>query len=141
MLEVWFFLLIGAIAIEVLTPSALVAIWFAIGALVGMILAALQVNVTMQWISVITVSIISMLCIRPLAKKSLRGNVIATNSDRLIGEVLVLTKAITKDMWGEVKHNGAYWHVVHVDGLELDEGSKVKVLSIDGAKLIVREID
>ena len=87
------------------------------------------------------VSLVTMVIVRPVATRYLRGNIIATNADRMIHEVGLVTKDITAESWGEVKIKGALWSAVNIDSSVIPAGSKVKVMAIEGAKLIVREID
>ena len=48
---------------------------------------------------------------------------------------------IKKNEWGQVKVNNTIWHAVSIDGEEIEEHAMVKVLAIEGAKLLVRRID
>ncbi|NCC54238.1 MAG: NfeD family protein [Erysipelotrichia bacterium] len=140
MLLVWVCIGVGAIVIELLTPTALISIWFACGALIAAILAFLKVNLAIQMVAFFVVSLVSMLVVRPVATRYLRGNTIATNADRMIGSMETITKAIENEHWGEVYVNASYWSAVEVNGKSVKKGSKVKVLAIEGAKLIVKEV-
>ena len=80
-----------------------------------------------------------MLVVRPIASRYLRGNTIATNADRCIGEFGVVVKPIMADEWGEVKVNGSLWHAISVDGTPIEKAARVKVIAIEGAKLLVRK--
>ncbi len=82
-----------------------------------------------------------MLLIRPLAAQYLRGNTVATNTDRLIGQTTVLTKEITPNSWGEAKICGMDWSCTSVDNSPIAKDSQVKIIAIDGAKLVVKKID
>ena len=81
-----------------------------------------------------------MLIVRPVAARYLRGNVVRTNADRYIGEKGIVTKKITSNDWGEVKIQGTIWHAVSVEDEEIEEGSRVKVVAIEGAKLLVMKL-
>lgn len=136
----WIGVLIGSVLLEVLTASALICIWFAPGALAGLIANQLNLSFTVQIILFFTISILSFVIIRPMAKEYLRGNIIATNADRVIGKHSRLIKAYLDGNYGEVRINGVIWNVISNDGKDISEGSLVEILSIDGTKLIVRKI-
>ena len=74
-----------------------------------------------------------------MAANYLRGNIVATNYDSLIGTTVKVSKDITSDAWGEVVSSGMTWSAVEVNGKFVEAGSHVKVLAIEGAKLIVKK--
>ena len=139
MIIVWCVVGVAALLFEILTIGALTSIWFTVGALVALVLALLKVSTVIQIIAFVAVSILSLLMIRPLATNYLRGNIVATNYDSLIGSVVKVTKEISPDAWGEVSINGMTWSAVEVNHGTVEVGSHVKVLAIEGAKLIVKK--
>lgn len=138
---IWIIVGIAAIALELLTPTALVSIWFAIGALAAWLAQLAGVSFVVQVMICIVVAIVFIAVIRPVAIRYLRGNTVATNADRLIGDMAVVTKQIGADSWGEVKVNGAVWSAVSVDKVVIAVDRKVRIAAIEGAKLLVREIN
>ena len=60
-----------------------------------------------------------------------------TNSDRVIGKTGEVIKRIGKNNYGEVKIFGNTWTATSKE--ELEVGDKVKVLNIEGVKLIVEK--
>lgn len=74
-----------------------------------------------------------------MSTRYLRGNIVRTNADRLIGENAVVIEAITKERWGVVKVNGAKWSAVEIDGKQAEVNEEVKIIAIEGAKLLVRK--
>lgn len=140
MLVIWIIICLAAISIELLTPTALLTIWFAGGSVIALILEILNFSVPIQIISFLVVSLVMMLVVRPVATRYLRGNVVPTNADRVIGSIAKVTKPIGDDTWGEVYVNSTYWSAVEVNNHSVEKGRQVKVLAIEGAKLIVKEI-
>lgn len=140
MILIWICICIGAIILELITPSALVSIWFAVGAVIGAITALINLPLWVQITCFIVVSVVSMVIVRPMAARYLRGNTVATNADRCIGEIGVVTKEITRDEWGEVKVGGTIWHAVAIDADCIAMTERVKVIAIEGAKLLVRRV-
>ena len=126
----WFVTFIILLIIEIVTIN-LVSIWFAIGAIASMIN-----SIFIQLIVFIIVSLISLLITKPIIKKIKSKEIIPTNLDRVIGKSAIVTKEIKKDKYGEVKVLGSIWTAC--SDADIDLGEKVKVLSIEGVKLIVK---
>lgn len=140
MLVMWIIICLAAILIELLTPTALLTIWFAGGSIIALILEICNCSVFIQVVAFLVVSLVMMLVVRPVATRYLRGNVVPTNADRVIGAIGRVTKPIEADSWGEVYVNSTYWSAVEVNNHVVEKGKQVKVLAIEGAKLIVKEI-
>lgn len=140
MVMIWIGIGIAALILELLTPSALVSIWFAVGALVAWVCALIGLPEIVQIIVCLVVSLLFIVIVRPFAVKYLRGNIVPTNADRLINEQGIVTKRIGEQDWGEVKIRGTLWSAVSVDHVAIEVGEKVRVSAIEGAKLLVREL-
>ncbi|WP_075876176.1 NfeD family protein [Merdibacter massiliensis] len=137
MIGIWLTILVAAIIIEFITPTALVSIWFAAGALVAMVLEVAAAPLWLQIIIFFIVSILLLLIVRPLSAYYLRGNIVATNADRYIGAVGIVEKTITAQEWGIVKVEGASWSAIPYNCEMIEKGERVKVVAIEGAKLLV----
>ena len=72
-----------------------------------------------------------------MIKKFKGFQVTPTNSDRVIGKTGEVIKKITKDSYGEVKIFGNVWTACSDSDIEV--GTKIKVLDIEGVKLIVKK--
>ena len=132
----WFIAFIILLFIELATVN-LVTIWFAIGAVAGLITTTFTDSFLIQLIVFIVVSLLALLLTKPLIKKFKGYDVVPTNSDRVIGKVGEVTKEIRTDKYGEVKVYGNIWTASSKEKIEV--GEKVKVLAIDGVKLIVEK--
>ena len=137
----WIIVAVASAVIEIITIGDLICIWFSVGALVALLLAWLKVKLIVQIIVFFAVSIAVMLIVRPMAIKYLRGNTVATNSDRYIGKTATLSREITADSWGLLSVGGSSWSCTSVDGEPIPQNTKVKIMAIDGAKLIVIKAD
>ena len=135
----WMAVFIISLVIELATVN-LVSIWFTVGSLFALMANQLKLDIAYQIIIFIILSIICILLIRPLAANYLRGNIVKTNADRAVGEHVTLLKAISENTWGEVKVNGVLWHARSYDNKPIEQGAKVEVLAIEGAKLVVKRI-
>ena len=141
MIWVWLAVLAAALIVELVTPTALVSIWFAAGALAAVVLTILNAPFWLQVVVFALVSLVLLAIVRPIASRYLRGNIVATNADRTIGAVAVVEKRISAQNWGIVKVEGALWSAATVDGSTIEEGSHVRVAAIEGAKLLVAKIE
>ena len=141
MLTMWIIVAIAAFIIEIFTVGNLICVWFIFGALASALLAWLKIQAIWQYIAFFVVSIASMLIIRPMAHNYLRGNIVPTNYDRLIGQNATLSKEITSNSWGEIDTGGTKWSCAILDNHPIPEGTNVRIVAIEGAKLIVKRID
>lgn len=140
MMTFWVIVAIAMVVVELVSAGNLISIWFAIGAVASMIVTMISSNVTIQVIVFAIVSMVSLLIIRPMASKFLRGQSFATNADSLIGRRAVLAEAIDEDKWGLIRINGTSWSATTADQSELPKGTRVEIVAIEGVKLIVRKI-
>ena len=132
----WFIAFVILLLIELVTVN-LVTIWFAIGAVAAIITTIFTDSILIQCIAFVVVSVISLLITKPLMKKFKKFEVEPTNSDRVIGKVGDVTKKIDKNKYGEVKVYGNTWTASSKQVINV--GERVKVLSIDGVKLVVEK--
>ena len=96
-LVVWSGVMVACIVVEILTVS-LVSVWFVIGAFAALIACLLNVSVPIQVAIFLVVSVICAIVARPMAVKSLKGNIIHTNNDALIvTHALVINKICFTD--------------------------------------------
>mgnify|MGYP002853489080 CR=1 FL=1 len=132
----WFVAFVVLLVIELATVN-LVTIWFAIGAVAAIIASVFTESVVWQSVVFILVSLISLIFTKPVMQKFRKFEMTPTNSDRVIGKIGEVTKKIDKNHYGEVKVFESTWTAAS-DGT-IDVGEKVKVLSIEGVKLIVEK--
>ncbi|MFV0550923.1 MAG: NfeD family protein [Anaerorhabdus sp.] len=136
----WICVLVGSVILEFVTVSALISIWFSVGAIGALIVMEIGLPFVWQVSVFFVISILFIIVCRPMATKYLRGNIVPTNADRVLGQQAKLLEAITPDQWGLVKIQGVEWHAVSSDGKSIDKGVLVEVLSIEGSKVIVKKI-
>lgn len=141
MIWVWLAVLAAAVIVELVTPTALVSIWFAAGALAAVIFTILHAPFWLQIAVFVLVSLLLLALVRPAATRYLRGNVVATNADRYIGAIAVVEQTITTARWGIVKVEGSSWSAASYEGERIEKGSRVKIAAIEGAKLLVAKIE
>lgn len=134
--EWWLVLFIFLVIVELSTVN-LVSIWFAVGALVASVVSLFLDNWVIQVAVFCLVSLLILVILKPFMKK-FKGQKVATNLDRVIGQIGIVTEEIQKLVPGEVKVGGRYWTATANKKIKKD--TKVKVESIDGVKLVVREV-
>ena len=127
------------LGIELATPSLLVTIWMAAGSFVALILSFLNVGVGWQILAAIVSSVLFIIFLRPMITKFLKFKPQATNADKYIGQVATLIEPITDETWGRIRLQNVEWCVKEENGKSLPAGTKVKLISIDGAKFIVQK--
>ena len=133
----WMIIFLFLIFLELSTVN-MVSIWFAIGALASFVVSFWVDNLTIQITVFVVISIISLLLTRKFVKKIRGGKIVATNLDRVIGKIGIVTEEIGKLEPGEVKVDGKKWSAISTKKIKV--GSKVEILSIDGVKLNVKEV-
>ena len=136
---IWLIIAVIFLIVETITVE-MVSIWFTLASIVSMILALCNVHVGWQIGAFAASSILLIIFTRPLVTKYLQKNESKTNVEALIGNIATVTKDILPDDRGEVKVKGQYWLAISTDNDEIKENSKVSILAIEGAKLIVKKI-
>ena len=137
-----YFWLIAMIVFGLIEAASigLTSIWFALGALVSMIVAALAGPVWLQVVLFILVSAACLAFVRPLAKTHLNNRKISTNADRAIGKIGVVKEQICNlEGRGAVYIDGKLWTARSQTGEDIDAEEQVEILSIEGVKLIVKK--
>ncbi len=120
---------------------ALTTIWFAGGALAGLILCLLGAGIEVQLVAFALVSFALLGLTRPLALRYVNRRVKKTNVDSLIGR----TARITEEVDGEAQTgaavlDGNVWTARSATGEKIPAGTLVKVQKIQGVKLIVEPV-
>ncbi|HIQ75397.1 MAG TPA: NfeD family protein [Candidatus Cottocaccamicrobium excrementipullorum] len=120
---------------------ALTTIWFAGGALAGLILCLLGAGIEVQLAAFALVSFALLGLTRPLALRYVNRRVKKTNVDSLIGR----TARITEEVDGEAQTgaavlDGNVWTARSATGEKIPAGTLVKVQKIQGVKLIVEPV-
>jgi len=135
---IWFIVLVAFLAVEAACPIHLVSVWFAAGALVALILAALGCALWLQILVFVLVSCGLLLCLWPVTKKLLNPKLTKTNVDALVGTLGTVTEEIDNlEARGQVKLGAMYWSARSTDGTAISAGTHVRVDRIEGVKLFV----
>ena len=136
---VWVAVTIICVVIESLT-LALTTIWFGISAFVMVFLAFTPLPFPAQLFIFVALALVLLIFTRPVVKQKLNQKKIATNYERIIGQIAVVTKKITALDKGSVKINGMEWTAAVKEDITLEEGSKCVVEEIAGVTAYVKQI-
>lgn len=139
---VWLVLMVIFLVIEAVTLG-ITTVWCAAGCLVAAVMDLCGASVTAQVIAMITVSVVCFIAcliwIRPMFDAKHKRELSPTNADRVLGQEGIVIRTIEPmDGKGQIKVLGQVWSA-KADKV-IAEGSKVKVLSMEGVKLIVEEV-
>lgn len=137
---IWLIILVACIVIEIITMG-LTTIWFAGGALVAAIAAALSLPLWVQIALFLVVSLILLYLTRPVAVKYFNKDRVKTNAESLVGrQAIVISEIDNLQGIGQVTVGGQEWSARSVeDGRPVSVGSVVIIRAISGVKLIVEE--
>lgn len=139
MLWFWLVLIVALVVIEAATVQ-LMTIWFAVGAIAGLIACAFKLQIWLQILIFVGVSAVALVATRPFVKRFTKVDKEPTNADRYIGKNAVVVEAIDNIHGkGAVTIGGLEWTARTTDGSTVEKDEIVTVESIEGAKLIVKK--
>lgn len=125
---------------EVLTMSFFL-LFFAFGAVVGLVLAFVGVSLPVQIAGFIVASVLSMVVLRPaiLNRLALRGGERYERRNTIAGRGAVVTSDIEPDGSGMVQIGGGeFWTArAAYSGQRIERGVRVRVLDTDGVAALV----
>ena len=138
---VWLLALVTFIVIEIATMG-LTTIWFAGGALVALLLALGEAAFYVQLGAFLVISIVLLICTRPLAIQFFNQKREKTNIDSMIGKQAIVVAGIDNlREEGQVILNGMEWSArAYEEGCVIPAGAVVEVKEIRGVKLMVQEV-
>ena len=137
--QIWLIISGVCFIAEIATVGFLI-FWFGVAALITCLLSLFISNVIAQTVIFVILSV-SLICLtRPFAEKMNKNDNIVTNSSAIIGKEGVVTKDITPNDVGQVKVSGDIRTAISTYTDIIPKGSTIKVLSIDGVKLVVEPV-
>ena len=140
LLYIWL-IVAGFLFIVELFTAGVLAVWFAIGALLAAITAFIIKDSLVAQIFVFTISsaLLTLFGIKVLKKSPTKSSTKAQRVYSIIDKTAVVTKEInTNNGVGQISVNGDLW-AAKTESLDviIPENAKVKVVSIDGVKAVV----
>ncbi len=141
MWQIWLIIAGVCLVIEIMTVGFLI-FWFAIGALLAMVVSLFTDNLIIQTTVFVISSGILIFATKPFIKKFVNNkNTIQTNVYSTIGKIGIVTKDIDSiHSLGQVKVGGEVWSAVGIDDMNIPQGTEVEIKEIKGVKAIVSPI-
>ena len=138
----WVVVLVVAVVVEIISLG-LSSIWFAGGALVALIIAALGGPIWLQVLLFLIVSFLLLIFTRPIAVKYFNKDRVRTNAESIVGKQgIVVSELNNLRGLGQVSVNGQEWSARSADDDQvIYEGSVVEIVAISGVKLICRLVE
>lgn len=135
---IWLGLIVLFLLVEAACPIHLASIWFAIGAVVALVVALLNGAVWLQILLFTVVSVGLLIALWPLVRKVLDPHRTATNVDSVIGMTArVLHPICNEDAKGQVKLGGMEWTARSTSGETIPAGALVRIDRVEGVKVFV----
>ena len=139
-MPIWMWLVAGGalLVAEMLTVDLLFAS-LAFSAFMAAGVQSLGFNMAVQGFTFGVAAVISLFILRPIALKNLKKTTpdFATNVDAWVGAA-ALTISVVTDRSGQIKLNGEIWSARSESEI-IPEGSKVRVVAIEGATAVVNQ--
>ena len=138
---VWLIIAGAFVILEIATMGFLV-FWFAVGALVAMILSFFVENLFVQSLVFVVVSTILLFATKPFVNKIMpKDSFVKTNSYSIEGKIGKVTIDIEPiEGKGQVKVAGEAWSANSVDNTYIPKDTEVVIEKIEGVKAIVKPL-
>ncbi|MDR0854606.1 MAG: NfeD family protein [Clostridiales Family XIII bacterium] len=141
MAVVWIVVAVLFAVIEGFTMG-FVTVWFSVGGIAAAISALFGASLSIQIVIFFAVSIILLIFTRPILVKHLKLGKEKTNVDAIAGKIGVVMEEIKPYETGLVKVNGVPWTAEAKEQEEtIAANSRVKILSVEGVRLIVEKAE
>jgi membrane protein implicated in regulation of membrane protease activity len=139
---IWLGLMVIFLIAEASCPLHLVSVWFAVGALVAVVVTLLGGPVWLQILLFLLVSCGLLAALWPLVRKFLKPKLTATNVDSVVGSTGLVTVAIDNvSAVGQVKLSGMEWTARSTSGAPIAAGEQIRVDRIEGVKVFVSPVE
>jgi membrane protein implicated in regulation of membrane protease activity len=135
--SIWLIVSVVLLIVEMLTPGAFFFFCFGLGALVTAGIACFAVPGWVTWMSFAGISTLLVIFARPLVRKFVHVETRASNVDELIGKEAVVLEKIRPHHPGTIKIGGEVWKADSEQ--EIADGGLVRIVKVDGTRLIVKK--
>ncbi len=141
MWQIWLIIAGICLIIEIMTVGFLI-FWFAIGALLAMIVSLFVENLVIQTSVFVLSSTILIFATKPFVKKFANNkNNIKTNVYSTVGKIGIVTQDIDSiHSLGQIKVGGEIWSAIGMNDINIPQGTEVEIKEIKGVKAIVSPI-
>ena len=137
----WLIVFVVFAAME-LVSLGMTCIWFAIGALAACVASLFTGNLVIQALVFVITTAVVLALLRPIAMKYINGKTEKTNVESVIGKIgKVISDIDNINAQGIVKIDGLDWTARSQNDEVVKEGALVEVISVEGVKVIVKEVN
>ncbi|MCL2024256.1 MAG: NfeD family protein [Coriobacteriia bacterium] len=137
---IWVVLAAALCIVEMLTLGFFL-LPFAIGAAVAAIANFFGANLAIQWMLFVAVSVLMLVILRRFANRVTKTTNVASGVERLIGRTGEVIASHAPEGLFRVRVEREEWNASIESGEQPAIGAKVKVISVDGTRLIVTAYD
>ena len=134
---IWAWLLVVVIGVLIdLLNSSFLFVGFSIGALAALIINVFKLPILLQFVAFAVVSSLFFIFIFPKVRKNIKESHWGTNTmeQNYIGKAFILPKRIENTAL--MKYEGIFWTFKSESGV-IEEGERVKIIGIEGNKLLI----
>ncbi len=141
MWQIWLLIAGFFLILEIITVGFLV-FWFAISALITMVLSFFIESLSIQITVFVVVSTILLFATKPFVEKITRkDSVVKTNAYSIEGKIgKVISPIEPMEGTGQIKVNGEVWSAKSYDGAYIEKDTEIIIERIDGVKVIVKPL-
>lgn len=135
---IWVAIIIIAVLVDIFTSIFLFS-GFSIGGIVALIMEFLGVPLYVQVIAFSIIGILFIVLVSPKIKKAIQNNkknTVKTTEEQLVGREIIAEKDIRDEEL--MLFEGVYWTFKN-NGQFIEKGDSMKVIAIDGNKIIVKK--
>jgi membrane protein implicated in regulation of membrane protease activity len=139
--SIYWLLVLGILILVEIIALNLTTIWFAAGALLAFVVSLFYDNLFLELILFLITSLALLYFIRPWILRYFNPKKATESYEGVIGKNgLVNTKIDNSNKTGKVTVDGQEWSARSLEGSIIEEGSKVRIQAITGAKLVVSKL-
>ena len=136
--QVWLICALLFLVLELAT-TALVSIWFTVGALFTSIVAVFVDNLFVQFLSFIIFSVVLLVFSKNFYERRMK----TTQKDEILEKFLEKVATVEEDILssyepGKISINGVVWKAISITGERINKGAIVVIKSRDGLTLGVK---
>lgn len=139
----WIWVGIGlALLIAEIATASFIALPLSLGAFAAAVVALFGGGIEMQFAAAAVMAVGSFAALRPVARRlNDRGTVEGIGAHRLTNTTAIALSAIDDSGGGLVRAGSEQWPATSRGGNTIPEGTRLRVLSVEGTRLIVEPLD
>ncbi len=138
----WYWIILAiAFAVGEVFTAGFFLLWFGIGATIA---AAVSLTFPQFWVQIATFLLTSFVFVifsRQIVSKTYRKPPKQIRVEDIIGKEAVVIKDIGMEEMGKIKVGSDIWRAISKDGKSIGKGEMVKILKVEGTKVVVEKME